>query len=235
MPPSSASIEPLPSVTSTPPLSTNFWISRESFPADAAGDVVGRRGRAVTRRLLRLLERHRAPRLRNALDLLGQLEIDVAVEQHVVLCAQVAGANVFVAHVRIRNVALIECVAQPADGVRVRPRHPHAEPRRLGGVTCDIGQPSQPNRSRVRHAWSRSLQRAAEPGLRRQNPRARGIVRVADLERALRDFDLELRQPIARFEQAFLPGVLHHVRRSAAGDLAARLRRFGQRHRRRRL
>ena len=71
----------------------------ESFPADAAGDVVGRRRRAVTRRLLRLLERHRAPRFRKALDLLGQLEVDVTVEQHVVLRAQVAGANVFVAHI----------------------------------------------------------------------------------------------------------------------------------------
>ena len=57
------------------------------------------------------------------------------------------------------------------------------------------------------------LQRAAEPGLRRQNPRARGIVGVADLERALRDFDLELRQSIACFEQSFLAGVLHQVRR----------------------
>ena len=48
----------------------------------------------------RLLERHRSPRFRDALDLFGQLEIDVPVQQHVVFLVQLAGANVFVAHIR---------------------------------------------------------------------------------------------------------------------------------------
>jgi hypothetical protein len=56
----------------------------------------------------------------------------------------------------------------------------------------------------------------------------RGIVGVADLERALRDFDLELRQSIACFQQSFLAGVLHQVRGSAACAVTARLRRFRQ-------
>src|SRR5438477_155438 len=80
----------------------------ESAPADAPRDVVGLGRRAETRSAARLLERHRTPRPGDALNLLGELQIDVAVQQNVVPLAQLAGADVLVPNVAIRYVSLIE-------------------------------------------------------------------------------------------------------------------------------
>src|SRR5256884_8201760 len=94
----------------------------DAAPADAAGDVVGFGRSAETRRGAGLLEGHGAPGPRDALNLLGELEIDVPVEQNVVLIAEPAGADVLVAHVDIRNVPLVDRVARPPDGVGIGPR-----------------------------------------------------------------------------------------------------------------
>ena len=48
------------------------------------------------------------------------------------LSAQLAGADVLVAHVDVRNVALVERIAHPADRVGVGPRHPQPQARRPG-------------------------------------------------------------------------------------------------------
>ena len=139
-PASSASMVPLPSVTRSPPSSTNCWSCGEPFVADAAGDVVRRGRRAEARCRGGFLEWHGSPGLGNALDLLGQLEIDVSVERCTSNCAlQIAAADVLVAHVDVGNVALIERVPLPADGVGVGPGHPDAEPRHGRGVRRAAG------------------------------------------------------------------------------------------------
>src|SRR5712664_71658 len=94
----------------------------KSAPADTPGDVLGLRRRAETRSRAGLLERHRAPRLGDPLNLLGKLQIDVAVEQNVVPVPQLAGADILVPNVDIRYVSLIERVACPAARVRICPR-----------------------------------------------------------------------------------------------------------------
>src|ERR1700680_3970919 len=82
----------------------------KSAPADTPGDVVGLRRRPETRSRAGLLERHRAPRLGDPLNLLGKLQIDVAVKQNVVPVPQLAGADVLVPNVDIRYVLLMEGV-----------------------------------------------------------------------------------------------------------------------------
>src|SRR6267143_4341941 len=65
----------------------------QSAPADTPGDIVGLRRRAETRSRAALLERHRPPRPGDSLYLLGELQIDVAVQQDVVPVPQPAGAD----------------------------------------------------------------------------------------------------------------------------------------------
>src|SRR4029077_10194054 len=105
-------------------------------------DVLGLRRRAETRSRAALLERHRAPRLGDALYLLGELQIDVAVKHDVVLVPQPAGADVLVPDVDIRYVPLIERVARPADGVGVGPGYPQSKPRHGGGVAPHVREPT---------------------------------------------------------------------------------------------
>ena len=76
-------------------------------------------------------EGHRSPGLGQALNLLGKFEIYVAVKQHVHAIAQPSGADIFIAKIGVRNLALIERIAQPADRIGIGPRHPHADARRL--------------------------------------------------------------------------------------------------------
>ena len=105
---------------------------REAGVADAAGNVVGLGGRAEAGSLRRFLEGHGAPAFGQAFNLFGEFEIDVAIEKHVKLVAKFTGANVFVAYIGIRDFALIEDVADPSDGVRVRPGDPKANARNGG-------------------------------------------------------------------------------------------------------
>ncbi len=75
------------------------------------------------------LEGHRSPRLRQSLNLLGQFEVYVAVKHDVHAIAQSSGADVFIAKIGVGHLALIERVAQPADGIGIGPRHPYADAR----------------------------------------------------------------------------------------------------------
>src|SRR5262249_19723948 len=101
----------------------------EAAVTDAAGDVIRGGRRAKARSTRRLPERHRPPRLIKTLDLLGELEIDVRVQQHVVLVAQLPGADVLIAHVGVGDMALVERVARPPGRIGIRPRYPHAKAR----------------------------------------------------------------------------------------------------------
>ncbi len=167
---------PLPSVTSRPPSSTNRWSCASAFPADAARDVVGLRRRAVARRGRRLLVGHRAPGPGQPVDLLGQLQVHVAVEQHVHAVAQRARADVLVADVDVGHAPLVERVAHPADGVGIGPRHPHAEPR---GLARDGAGRRGGVRAGEVEARSRGgdAQRRRQSVLRRQHPGAGRVIR----------------------------------------------------------
>ena len=140
MPPSSASMEPLPRVTSKPPLSTKLADLREAVPTDAAGDVVRLGGRAEAGNLRSFLEGHRTPGFRQALDLFGEFEIDVAIKQYIKFVLQLRRANVFIANIGVRNLALVEGITDPADGVGVCPGNPHAEARSFCGVARNVGR-----------------------------------------------------------------------------------------------
>jgi len=80
--------------------------------------------------------------------LLREFEIDVAIEQHIQVFTKISRANVFVANIHIRDAALIEDVADPADGVGVRPRHPNADSRNSGGVMRNVRKPAVLPKSR---------------------------------------------------------------------------------------
>ena len=189
----------------------------EALPADAARDVVRLCGRAVARRLRRLLEGHRAPGLRQAVDLLGQLEVDVAVEEHVDTLAQVARADVLVAHVGVGNAALVERVAHPADGVGVGPRHPArraAAParhvaRRRGARRRSTKSRPDPWPRPSRHAPRARPARAGSTSLpeTRRSPTRNGRSAISTLK---------LGEPVARREQPFLARVLEQEDRAGA-------------------
>ncbi len=87
-------------------------------------------GSAEAGKLRGFLEGHGSPGLWNALDLFGEFEIDVAVEQDVDFVVKISGANVFVAEIGVGNFALVEGVTEPADGVCVGPGNPDADARR---------------------------------------------------------------------------------------------------------
>src|SRR5580693_5199457 len=97
-----------------------------------------------------------------------------------------AGANVFVAYISVGDFALIEDVADPADGVSVRPRNPQADARNGGCM--------------MRNGWSRGsadevqaefggdgMQRACESVLSGKNPGACRKVSAAHAERVVGD------------------------------------------------
>ena len=71
--------------------------------------------------------------------MLGEFEVDVTVEEDVDLIAPSARADVFIAQVGVRDFALVENVANPADGVGVGPGDPEADAGSLGGVARDVG------------------------------------------------------------------------------------------------
>src|SRR3989442_75252 len=122
----------------------------EACVTDTAGDVVGLGWRAEAGGLRRFLEGHRAPTFGQALNLLSEFKIDVAIEKHIKVVPKITGANVFVANIRIGNAVLIEDVADPADGVGVSPGHPNADARNARSVMRNDGRSRKIGRASCR-------------------------------------------------------------------------------------
>src|SRR5581483_466279 len=110
----------------------------QAIPANSARNVVGFRRSAQARRSRRLLERHWPPGFRQALDLFGKFQVDVPVDENVDTIAQPSGTDILVPNVNVWHVALVEAVANPSDGIRIRPGHPNTKARRLCSVMWDI-------------------------------------------------------------------------------------------------
>ena len=185
-------MEPLPRVTSRPPLSTKRLQFREAGPADAAGDVVGLGGRAEAGSLRRFLEGHWAPAFGQALNLFGEFEIDVAVKKHIDFVSQSAGANVFVANIGVGNFALVEEVADPADGVGVGPGNPNADARNFRSVMRNVRDGVEALVKSRPSSVATERRASGQAVLRGENPGAGGEVDAAHFECVLGDFDIEL-------------------------------------------
>jgi hypothetical protein len=110
----------------------------------------------------------------------------MAVEKHVKAVAKMTGANVFVANVGVGDAALIEDVANPADGVGVRPGDPKADARNGGGVMRDAGRRSGADKVQTKFIGD-GMKRAGESILGGLYPGARGKVSAARSEGPLRD------------------------------------------------
>src|SRR4029077_52323 len=180
---------------------------RQAFPANPARDVVRLRRRAETGKLRSLLEGHRPPGFRDALNLLREFQIDVAVQQYIELVVEIARANVFIANVGVRNLSLVERVAHPSDGVGVCPRNPHAKAGGFCGMVRDVRcrWSAVEIESQLRGSVTKRISKAR---LRGKNPGTSGIVSAGEGEGAFRDIEMEGRKTVACFEQTFLPCVL---------------------------
>jgi hypothetical protein len=176
---------------------------REALVPDAAGDVVGFGGETVVGSFGGFLEGHRAPSFRKTLNLFGEFEIDVAVEEDVDFIIEFAGADVFVADVDVGNFALIERIADPADGIGVCPGNPDTETGSFSGVAGDS-----------RNGWDGSeveteligylVKRVGQARLRCKNPGASGIFDAAGGELILCNFHLKIGEPISGGEDVLL-------------------------------
>src|ERR1700677_3327244 len=122
-------------------------------------------------------------------------------------------AEVLVVQVGIGDVALIQRVALPADGVRIRPRHPDTEPRN-GRRMRRRGGSRAKTREIETQARGSLPERGFQPRLRRENPRTAGIFHAVGGKRLFGNVELESSEPEARLEQAFLTRVLEHEQRS---------------------
>src|SRR6202041_1119574 len=196
---------------------------REAFVADSSGDVVGFRGRAETWSLWCFFERHGRPGFRQALDLLRQLEIDVSVEQDVDLTAEIAGANVLVAQIRVRNFALVERITNPSDRISIRPRHPHAEARHRRLVRRHIGEGRDLGKVESQFRGGRH-DRVVQSSLTGKNPRPYGKLGASCIEFPLRNLEIETCQAIAGGKKRFLSSVLQQINSPDAGDASKRMR-----------
>ena len=174
---------------------------------------------------------HRRPALRQALDLLGQIEVDVAIEDHIDPVTQVAGAHVLVTQVGIRHVALVESIAHPADRVGIGPRDPDTEAggrRRMSGHLGCRGGAREIEPELLHHRPGR----VAQPLLRRQDPRAGGKPGAVQPEGALGDLDPEGRETVARREETLLSRIGKEQHRTVAVHAPLRPGRPGQRRER---
>ena len=221
-------MDPLPRVTSKTAIFDEALQLCQTFPSDAAGDVVGLGGRSEARRLRRFLEGHGAPHLGQALNLLGEFEIHVAVEHDVDVIAQPSGADIFIAKIGVRHLALIERVAQPADRIRVSPRHPHADARRFGRVPRHVRRGGGAGEVEAQIVGG-GANRVGQTLLGGKDPRSGREVRSARAECALGDFDAEASQPVTRRQQFLLAGVFHQEDGAGARHFARRMRFFSQR------
>ena len=202
-------------------------------PTDSAGDVVGGVGNAVARELGRLRVGHRAPLGVDALDLGLPVVVVVAVEEDVVLLLQLAGADLLVADVGVRD--LLRSSAMRSHPVASVSDHRCQTAMRGIGDGWAATDGTAAALSNRRPSSSATAERGSEAGLRRQDPRARRVIETSRLESLLRDRNLETRKTKARGEQRLLPGVLEQIDRTRPGDSSGHRRgaghgRQGSRH-----
>lgn len=152
----------------------------------------------------------------------GEFEIDVAVEEDIDFVVELAGADVFVADVNVGDFALVERVADPADGISVGPGNPDAEARGFGGVMRNIGNGGGGGEVEA-ELIGNFVKRIGEAGLRWKDPGAGGIFDAVCVERALGDFEIEIGQPVANGEEAFLARVFEEEDGAGARDFAVGL------------
>src|SRR4029077_4757738 len=98
---------------------------RQALIADTPGDVVGFSRRPETGSLHRFLEWHRRPGSGQPLDLLSEFEIDMSIKKNIDFRMEISRANVFVAQIGVRHLALVEGIANPSDRICVSPRNPY--------------------------------------------------------------------------------------------------------------
>ena len=203
---------------------------REARPADAAGDVVrlGRacRGSGSAAVFLKGIGPHG---FGQPVDLLGQLQVDVAVEQHV-HAARAAGPRGCPRRARrCRERGAGRASSGSSRSSRCRPTAPRPRGAERGAsrLATSGARPAR-SRSRGRARPRRPRTASAEPVLRRRGSTSRpDSRRRADAEGLLGDLGTRnAREPVARLEQRLLPGVLQQEHRPRAGDRARRARRF---------
>src|SRR5271165_4761650 len=149
----------------------------------------------------------------------------MSVEQHVDLVAQLTRANILVAQINVRDLALIQGIPHPSARIGISPGYPKPEPRHRRGMMRNVGQliAAREFETELR---SDLAQHSLDAGLRRYEPTSRRIRDLVLCEPLLRNLDIETREPVARLEQAFLSAVLQQVDRTRAVEMAARKRRL---------
>ena len=190
-----------PRVTIRPPSFDKALNLRQSFVTNAASDVVRFCGQyqnwASAGVFLKGMGDHG---FRQPFDLLGQFQIDMAIEQHINARAKIAGADVFIAKIGVGNLALIERVADPSDRVRVCPWNPYANAR----CFCRwCGTSGMPRQRCVKSSPSSGSGHEShrQSRLSGKNPGTSGKSAPPRVEVALGDLDLEIRKPVAGCEQ----------------------------------
>ena len=93
----------------------------------------------------------------------------MSVEEHIDFRAQVSGANIFIAQVRVRDFPLVETIANPTDGVGIGPWDPYADAGSFGDVMLHVG--SAGDADEVESQFRRDgLNRILQSGLAGKNP-----------------------------------------------------------------
>ena len=129
----------------------------------------------------------------------GELEVDVAVEQDIDFILQRAGANVFVAQIGVRDFALVERIADPADGIGVGPGNPHADARNSCGVTRNVGSGRGAGEIEAEFRGG-DCRAGSKPSCEVMIQEPAGKLVSPASKFMLGDFHVELRKPVARGE-----------------------------------
>src|SRR5690242_15168949 len=131
----------------------------------------------------------------------------MTVEKDVNFVPQAAGANVFIAQVGVWDLALVQRVADPADGICVRPRNPESDARRGSSMMGHLGNGG--SAGEIQAKFRRHLaQFRGQAVLRRKNPGAGGKFCPVQAKSVLRDLYSELAEAVTRRQHGFLPRVL---------------------------
>src|SRR5690348_8708167 len=130
----------------------------------------------------------------------------MTVEKDVNFVAQAAGANVFIAQVGVWDLALVQGVADPANGIRVRPRYPKPDARRGSSMMGHLGDGG--SAGEIQAKFLRYLaQFCGQAVLGGENPGAGGKICAAQAKSVLRDLYSELAEAVARGQKGFLTRV----------------------------